>query len=59
MSVSGETGTPLLGIYLWVIVGNGFRYGHHYLVFATAASLISFAGVALVADYWQSTIYSQ
>jgi|GEM_PF-475306 len=53
MGVSGETGTPLLGIYLWVIVGNGFRYGNHYLEFATAASLIGFAGVAFFADYWR------
>ena len=43
----------MLGIYLWVIVGNGFRYGPHYLAVASGVSLIGFGLVALYADYWR------
>lgn len=54
IALAGEAGAPLLGIYLWVIVGNGFRYGTHYLVVASSVSLIGFGLVALYADYWRS-----
>jgi two-component system sensor histidine kinase RpfC len=53
IAVAGEAGAPLLGIYLWVILGNGFRYGIHYLAVATVVSLIGFSGGALYSDYWQ------
>ncbi|MFP5382405.1 MAG: hybrid sensor histidine kinase/response regulator, partial [Gammaproteobacteria bacterium] len=29
--IGGETSAPLVGIYLWVALGNGFRYGVSYL----------------------------
>ena len=31
--IGGETSAPLVGIYLWVTLGNGFRYGVPYLLF--------------------------
>ncbi|MFP5382373.1 MAG: hybrid sensor histidine kinase/response regulator, partial [Gammaproteobacteria bacterium] len=34
--IGGETSAPLVGIYLWVTLGNGFRYGVGYLYFSTA-----------------------
>jgi two-component system sensor histidine kinase RpfC len=52
MMMAGEAGAPLLGIYLWVIVGNGFRFGIRYLVAATLLSLLGFAAVAVVSPYW-------
>ncbi|MGB5833934.1 MAG: ATP-binding protein [Thiohalocapsa sp.] len=54
MAVSGEAGAPLLGIYLWVILGNGFRYGSHYLAVAAGVGLIGFTGVAIYSDYWRA-----
>lgn len=54
MAVAGEAGAPLLGIYLWVILGNGFRFGPHYLAIATVASLIGFTAVSLYSSYWRA-----
>jgi len=38
--LAGEAGILSLFVYLWVIVGNGFRYGVKYLRIATVTSLI-------------------
>lgn len=52
MLLAGESGAPLLALYLWVILGNGFRYGVHYLAVATLASLIGFSAIAFYSEYW-------
>ena len=54
MLLAGESGAPLLALYLWVILGNGFRYGVHYLAVATLASLLGFAAIAFYSDYWSA-----
>lgn len=54
MALAGEAGAPLLGIYLWVIVGNGFRYDARYLTFATLLSLAGFTLAALSSAYWHA-----
>ena len=54
MGVAGETGAPLLAIYLWVIVGNGFRFGNRYLLIATAVALLGFGAVVLFSEFWNS-----
>ncbi len=57
MFLGGEVGAPLLGLYLWVILGNGFRYGVDYLVVAAIASLIGFAAVSIYSEYWSSHLF--
>ncbi|HEY7985554.1 MAG TPA: ATP-binding protein [Methylophilaceae bacterium] len=52
MLITQETGTLYWGIYLWVIVGNGLRYGTKPLIIAYVYSLIGFAGVILLNPYW-------
>ena len=52
MLITQETGTLYWGIYLWVIVGNGLRYGTKPLIIAYAYSLIGFAGVIVFNPYW-------
>ncbi|OOG23379.1 hybrid sensor histidine kinase/response regulator [Thioalkalivibrio denitrificans] len=52
--LGGEAGAPILVVYLWVIVGNGFRYGPGYLYLATAMALVGFAGVFLLSPFWSS-----
>jgi len=47
-----ENGSVLFGILLWVTLGNGFRYGKHYLYAATAMSLAGFLVVYVASDYW-------
>ena len=41
-----------MDVYLWVTLGNGFRYGEKYLYLSTAVSLVGFASVALFTPYW-------
>ncbi|MDD3447985.1 MAG: ATP-binding protein [Gammaproteobacteria bacterium] len=52
MYMLGETGAPLFGIYLWVTLGNGFRFGARYLYVATLISLAGFIAVIMLNDYW-------
>jgi len=54
MAVAGESGAPMLAIYLWVIVGNGFRYGSAYLGSAAGIALVGFGIVYALSPYWQS-----
>jgi len=52
--LAGEGGAPMIAVYLWVITGNGFRYGTPYLVLATVLTVIGFGLVSLVSPFWQS-----
>ena len=48
----GLTTSPLYVVYLWVIFGNGFRYGTRYLVLAAAMSTLGFGLVISFNPYW-------
>ena len=50
--LTGEMGAPWFGVYLWVTLGNGFRYGEKYLYLSTTVSLIGFACVAILTPFW-------
>ncbi|HDP89367.1 MAG TPA: response regulator [Thioalkalivibrio sp.] len=52
MSLSGEAGTPLVAVYLWVTMGNGFRYGIPYLAAGTVLSIAGFSYVYLTTPFW-------
>jgi two-component system sensor histidine kinase RpfC len=52
LHVTGPLSAPWFGVYLWVTLGNGFRYGEKYLYLSTAASLTGFAYVAKSTPYW-------
>ncbi len=52
LAISGEAGTPLLAVYLWVTMGNGFRYGANYLFAATGMSVTGFAAAYVLSDFW-------
>jgi len=56
IAVAGEAGAPLLAVYLWVIVGNGFRYGNRYLAFATAASVLGLSAAIMFSPFWRSHV---
>jgi two-component system sensor histidine kinase RpfC len=56
ISVVGPAGAPLYVIMLWVIFGNGFRYGRKYLFVSVAIGTVSF-GVAIFENfYWRDKI---
>jgi two-component system, sensor histidine kinase RpfC len=52
MSLTADMGVMLLAVYLWVIFGNGFRYGNKYLYHAQALSLIGFIIATNLSSYW-------
>jgi len=49
-----ETGVPLIGVYLWVILGNGFRFGPRYLMAAYWLSGACFTLLMLFVPFWQT-----
>jgi two-component system sensor histidine kinase RpfC len=52
MHIGGEAMAPLYPIYLWVIFGNGFRFGVTYLALASAVGVVSFTVVVLTTEFW-------
>jgi len=49
-----EFGVPLIGFYLWVTVGNGFRFGPRMLMFAYWVSNICFLALLIFGPFWRS-----
>ena len=54
--IGGETSAPLVGVYLWVTLGNGFRYGAPYLYFSTALTAVGFGAVLIFNPFWQTQL---
>jgi two-component system sensor histidine kinase RpfC len=54
MAQTGVNGLPLYVVYLWLIVGNGFRYGKFYLLSTLVLSGIGFSVVLYTNPFWQA-----
>jgi two-component system sensor histidine kinase RpfC len=50
--IVGIHGVPLFCVFLWVTIGNGFRYGQKYLVVSSALSLLAFLTLSWIDSYW-------
>ena len=50
----GEAGAIIIGVYLFITFGNGFRYGRAYLHASQALSLAGFGLVMFLSDYWRT-----
>jgi two-component system, sensor histidine kinase RpfC len=50
---AGEPGVPLIGIYLWVTIGNGLRFGMRFLWFSYALTGLCFGALLLFVPFWQ------
>lgn len=50
--LTGPTGAPWYGVYLWVTLGNGFRYGEKYLYLSGVLSMAGFGTVMFTSPYW-------
>ncbi|MHB8544009.1 MAG: hypothetical protein ACYC9S_08440 [Leptospirales bacterium] len=62
MIVYGKMAIPMGIMTLWVIMGNGFRYGKRYLWLATAVASLEFVAVFFMTPFWQhhrTLFYSQ
>ncbi|MGH8852035.1 MAG: ATP-binding protein [Casimicrobiaceae bacterium] len=53
MYLAGESGVSMIGVYLFITFGNGFRYGRAYLFACQALCLLGYGWVLLYAEYWQ------
>lgn len=47
-------GMPLLLVFIWVTVGNGFRYGPRYLVASLVLSVLGFGFALGWSPYWRA-----
>jgi len=52
-----EFAAILLAVYLWVITGNGFRYGIRYMLIATLLACGGFIAVVWLSPFWQKHIW--
>lgn len=50
--VAGEAGATVVGVYLFLVLGNGFRYGRLYLYLSQTAALLGFGFVLSASDFW-------
>ena len=54
MSLVGDETVFIFCFYLWVILGNGFRFGVIYLYVAMVVAVISFSLAVSWGEYWQT-----
>ena len=52
----GEFGVPFFAVYLWLTVGNGFRYGYKELVLCALLSLSGFIVVSQLSTFWRDEL---
>lgn len=50
----GDLGMMFFGMYIWVVIGNGFRYGCRFLYGSAALALLSFYVVAFFSPHYRS-----
>jgi two-component system sensor histidine kinase RpfC len=54
MHIFGKYGVPFFVFYMWLTVGNGFRYGYREMIFCAVLSLSGFVCVLVSTQYWQN-----
>jgi two-component system sensor histidine kinase RpfC len=52
----GEGGAVVIGVYLFITFGNGFRYGRRYLHVCQALGVLGFASVLILSDFWSQHV---
>ncbi|EUJ10996.1 signal transduction histidine kinase [Methylophilaceae bacterium 11] len=53
---TNDIGAVFIGVYLWLIIGYGFRFGRQLLIATYIASLTGFVIASLNSPYWQSNM---
>lgn len=53
MWVAGEYGFFVIGIFLFITFGNGFRYGRKYLFLCQALSILGLTSVLVSVPFWR------
>ncbi|MEJ6593986.1 ATP-binding protein [Parasphingorhabdus sp.] len=53
--IGGENFAAVYPMFLWVILGNGFRFGVSWLYLASAMAAIAFGWTIYTVDYWRNS----
>jgi two-component system sensor histidine kinase RpfC len=56
LSQMGEGGAVVIGAYLFIAFGNGFRYGRRYLHVCQALSIAGFTYVLWTSEFWSQHV---
>ncbi|MFT5111274.1 MAG: two-component system sensor histidine kinase RpfC [Parasphingorhabdus sp.] len=56
MNISGEQGAWIFFAYIFVTLGNGFRFGNFYMFTAMAFGFVGFFILATVSEFWHSHV---
>ncbi|KAA3624594.1 MAG: response regulator [Proteobacteria bacterium] len=56
MHISETLGAPVFFAFIFVTIGNGFRFGNPFLFVALALGLIGFSTVVWFSDYWRANL---
>jgi two-component system sensor histidine kinase RpfC len=54
MLLSESAGAIFYVLYLWICMGNGFRYGLRYLYLGMAFNIIGFGALVATTEYWST-----
>jgi len=57
MFYAGEKSIVMFVLYLWIILGNGFRYGSRYLYISLLVGIMGFSSAVTWGEYWQQNHY--
>ncbi len=57
MVMGGEGALPIYAALLWVTLGNGMRFGSHYLALATVIALSTLVVIFLLNPFWRAQPY--
>jgi two-component system sensor histidine kinase RpfC len=57
LHVGGEVTSVLVPLYLWIVLGNGFRFGIDALGTSTITALFGFMAVILTTPFWAEHLY--
>ena len=52
----GEGGAVVIGVYLFITFGNGFRYGRQYLHVCQGLAVLGFTSVLVLSDFWSQHV---
>jgi two-component system sensor histidine kinase RpfC len=56
MYFGDEAGAPVYPLYLWVALGNGFRYGVPYLASSVVVAVCGFVVVLFTTEFWREEL---
>ena len=56
MIIAKEAGMPVFLLYLWITLGNGFRFGVPALIVSAVLSILGFSMVIAFTEVWQSNL---